>query len=77
MFEVPGNWDSIMALLVLVLPNLVAFKQQFNTGKEVNYELELIPYVFARKLRLQISSPQSAHYFESPSRYRTVSRKIF
>ena len=52
-FDVPGNWDSITALLILLLPNLSTLKLPFNMAKETDYELEFISYVFARALRVQ------------------------
>ncbi|KAE9372522.1 hypothetical protein N431DRAFT_439618 [Stipitochalara longipes BDJ] len=60
-FDVPGNWDSITALLILLLPNLSTFKLPYNMEKETDYELEYIPYVFARALNFQNSNLHSAY----------------
>jgi hypothetical protein len=58
-FDVPGNWDSITALLILLLPNVLEFQLHFDTAKATDHQLEFIPYVFARALRLQNSNLQS------------------
>ncbi|PMD39353.1 hypothetical protein L207DRAFT_513812 [Hyaloscypha variabilis F] len=60
-FDVPGNWDSITALLILLLPNVLEFQLHFDTAKTTDHQLEFIPYVFAQALRLQNSNLQSTY----------------
>jgi hypothetical protein len=59
--DVPGNWDSITALLLLLLPNLSTFKLPIYNEKSTDYEFEFISYVFTEASRLQNSNINSAY----------------
>jgi hypothetical protein len=57
--DVPGNWDSITALLILLLPNISTLGLLIY-GSQTLHNLEFLPYVFARASRLQALTVFSA-----------------
>ena len=51
----PGNWDSITALLVVFLPNLSTFRLPSGHEYVGDDVIEFMPYIFSRAMKLQNS----------------------
>jgi hypothetical protein len=68
----PGNWDSITALLLLLLPNLSSLDIPSYSEKSSHFEApaEFIPFVFAQALQFQTSSIHSTYPFRPLSNLR-------
>ncbi|PMD13083.1 hypothetical protein NA56DRAFT_652003 [Hyaloscypha hepaticicola] len=60
--NMPGNWDSITALLVVLLPNLSMLRLLSYCESIDDVEVVYMPYIFSRAVKLQNSgvyTPQS------------------
>jgi hypothetical protein len=72
--DMPGNWDSIAALLILLLPNLSTLDIPLYSEEpsQTQARAEFIPFVFGQALQLQTSSIHSTYPFRPLSNLRKL-----